>query len=96
VIGLLEQLSPYWNWRGYYYQDCLVANTPRYPREFHKPSCTLCEDISSIDVVANASSRLIMNQYLNQELPVIVSDGVLDWGVFTDADFSLKNIIKVM
>lgn len=56
----------------------------------------LCEDISAVDVVANVSSRFIMDHYLNQELPVIVSDGALNWAVFKNSDFGLEHILKVV
>ena len=35
------------------------------------------------------------NHYIDQNIPVIVSDGAIDWPVISDPDFNLDTISKV-
>ena len=56
----------------------------------------VCEDIGNIQVIKNVSSRYLVDQYLNQNVPVVVSDGTLDWPTFNDPNFNLKNIAHVI
>lgn len=55
-----------------------------------------CEDIGPIQTVTNISTRLLIDNYINQEIPVIVTDGALDWPVVNDPDFKLDTISKVI
>ncbi|XP_057364838.1 uncharacterized protein LOC130685542 [Daphnia carinata] len=91
-IGLI-QLTPYWDWSDYYYRDCLIENTFTIKDDSPSQSdCSACEDIGPIKTVSNISTRLLIDNYINQEVPVIVTDGALDWKVVNDPDFGLDTI----
>lgn len=55
-----------------------------------------CEDIGPIQTVSNISTRLLIDNYINQEVPVIVTDGALDWPVVNDPDFGIDIISEVI
>ncbi|KAI9562282.1 hypothetical protein GHT06_013247 [Daphnia sinensis] len=91
-IGLI-QLTPYWDWSDYYYRDCLVENTFTIKDDSpSQPECSACEDIGPIQTVSNISTRLLIENYINQEVPVIVTDGAVDWPVVNNPDFGLETI----
>nr|CAH0112960.1 unnamed protein product [Daphnia galeata] len=93
-IGLI-QLTPYWDWSDYYHRDCLVENSfSDTDDSFSKPDCSVCEDIGTIDAVTNISTKLLIDHYIDQNIPVIVSDGAIDWRIINDPDFNLDTISK--
>ncbi len=55
-----------------------------------------CEDIGTVDVITNVSTKLLIDHYIDQNIPVIVGDGAIDWPMVNDPDFSLDTIAKVI
>ncbi|XP_046441841.1 uncharacterized protein LOC124192526 [Daphnia pulex] len=93
-LGLIK-LTPYWDWSDYYHRDCLVENTfSSTDDSFIQPDCSACEDIGTVDVITNVSTKLLMDHYIDQNIPVIVGDGAIDWPIVNDPDLSLDTIAK--
>lgn len=54
-----------------------------------------CEDVATIQALKNVSLRNLVDNYVSQDLPVIVSDGALDWPLTNDGNFQIELISKV-
>ncbi|GLV36852.1 uncharacterized protein CBL_02313 [Carabus blaptoides fortunei] len=89
---LMIKLLPYWNWEKLANEKCLI---PNYMYTAPKPTldCTLCEAITTISIENNVDPYELSELYIDVNVPVIISDGLLNWPYFHDQSFNLTEIL---
>ncbi|KAL5287891.1 hypothetical protein ACFFRR_008624 [Megaselia abdita] len=72
----LIQLLPYWDWTPLYNKRCLIESGSKLVDSgfFYKEDCSVCGNDDKIDFLSNTSFSYIEENYLEQGLPVIVTD----------------------
>lgn len=89
---LMIKLLPYWNWEKLSNEKCLI---PNYMYTMPKPTldCTLCEATTSISIENNVDPYELSEFYIDVNVPVVISDGLLNWPHFHDQSFNLTEVI---
>uniref|UniRef100_T1J6H9 Septin-type G domain-containing protein n=1 Tax=Strigamia maritima TaxID=126957 RepID=T1J6H9_STRMM len=90
----LVKILPYWDWTKLYYKDCLITN-PYY--EKHKlllEDCQSCESVESLDHLTNVSQWEISEDYLKNDIPLIILDATESWPIMKH-QFSIENITQI-
>ena len=55
----------------------------------------MCESLERLDRLANASSLVVSEDYLKNDIPFIVTDAMADWPVMNTDDFWFDNVTEV-
>lgn len=55
----------------------------------------VCESLEKLDRLANASSKVVAEDYLKNDIPFIVTDAMDDWPVMNTNEFWFDNITEV-
>ncbi|PVD26356.1 hypothetical protein C0Q70_14028 [Pomacea canaliculata] len=88
------KIQPFWDWTRFYHSNCLVAN-PMYrkPDKLTMDDCQICEGIQDILRMSHVNPANIIDKYFKRDIPVIVEDGLRDWGHL--ADKSVQDIAEM-
>ncbi|BES89959.1 Hypothetical protein NTJ_02766 [Nesidiocoris tenuis] len=90
-IALIKALS-LWDWRHLFYESCLVENPFFGDHAITKDDCMTCETVDSIHVLSNLDYEMLVENYLNRDIPLIVVDAMDQWPVMLTDEFYFDNI----
>ncbi|KAK3891775.1 hypothetical protein Pcinc_004354 [Petrolisthes cinctipes] len=91
----LVLLLPKWDWTRIYYSDCFISNPYFVSRTLIEDDCNVCESMEKLDRLANASSKVVAEEYLKNDVPFIVTDAMEDWPVMNTNEFWFDNITEM-
>ncbi|XP_072444125.1 uncharacterized protein [Chiloscyllium punctatum] len=81
--ALLIQLLPYWDWTLYSNTDCLIRNPYYFERGLESlqlTDCiTVCQQYPKVEFLHKVDPKVVLQNYLRQNLPVIITDGAEEW-----------------
>ena len=86
-------MLPYWDWTYIYEQDCLIDNPYYEDQGMSKESCKVCKNLTEVERLDRASQEEIAQEFLFDDIPVIVTDAMNDW--LTKDKFTIDGILKV-
>nr|XP_053634067.1 uncharacterized protein LOC128689707 [Cherax quadricarinatus] len=93
--SLSLQLLPRWDWTRIYYSDCFIINPYYVSRSLTEDDCNVCESLDKVDRLTNVSSQVVSEDYLKNDIPFIVTDGMDDWPVMNTEQFWFDNITEM-
>ncbi|XP_073993860.1 uncharacterized protein [Rhodnius prolixus] len=93
-IALIEVMS-LWDWRYLFYETCLIENPLYGEYTLTKNDCVTCESLDTINILNSVTYDLILDNYLNRDIPVIVTDAMDHWPVMLSDDFYFDNITQL-
>ncbi|XP_072103814.1 uncharacterized protein [Mobula birostris] len=80
---LLIQLLPYWDWTLYSNTDCLIRNPYYFARGLESLQLTdcinVCQKYPTVESLQKVDSKVVLQKYLRQNLPLVVTDGAEEW-----------------
>ncbi|XP_078277591.1 uncharacterized protein LOC144605855 isoform X2 [Rhinoraja longicauda] len=86
--ALLIQLLPYWDWTLYSNTDCLVRNPYYFVRGIESLQLTdcinVCQKYPTVESVQNVDPKVVLQKYLRQNLPLVITDGAEEWVALRD------------
>ncbi|CAG2169295.1 unnamed protein product [Oppiella nova] len=96
---LLFKVEPYWDWTKWYHSSCLMNNPFYETKRLRERDCYLCEDIFRIERNSDLKSGIIGENYIKNEIPVIVGSDVMEselikWPIARH-HFGLKDIEEI-
>ncbi|XP_020370161.1 uncharacterized protein LOC109914956 [Rhincodon typus] len=81
--ALLIQLLPYWDWTLYSNTDCLIRNPYYFEsglESLQLSDCiTVCQRYPKVEFLRKVDPKVVLQNYLRQNLPVIITDGAEEW-----------------
>lgn len=63
--------------------------------QYYTSDVQVCESLEKLDRLANASSKVVAEEYLKNDVPFIVTDAMDDWPVMNTNEFWFDNITEV-
>ncbi|XP_064620957.1 uncharacterized protein LOC135483839 [Lineus longissimus] len=78
-IAMVKLVLPYWDWQYLYDRQCAMENPYFEGDRIYKEDCEICDDLKGIPRETNISHVDLMEQYMNRDLPVIITDAIDDW-----------------
>lgn len=85
---LFISLIPYWNWTPMFDKRCLFENPSYKGFDLTEADCELCEGLGNLKRVNNTNMIEISQRFLKRDIPVIVEDGLRDWGSLSNMNIS--------
>ncbi|XP_014247166.1 uncharacterized protein LOC106665339 isoform X2 [Cimex lectularius] len=92
-IALIKVLS-LWDWRYLFYESCLLENPLYGEYTLTKDDCITCEALDSITVINRINYELLLDNYFNRDIPVIITDAMDKWPVMITDEFYFDNITQ--
>uniref|UniRef100_UPI00398F88DF uncharacterized protein isoform X1 n=1 Tax=Pristiophorus japonicus TaxID=55135 RepID=UPI00398F88DF len=81
--ALLIQLLPYWDWTLYSNTDCLIGNPYYFEKGLESLQLTdcinVCRRYPTVESLHRADPKVVLQNYLRQNLPLIITDGAEEW-----------------
>ncbi|CAL4113947.1 unnamed protein product, partial [Meganyctiphanes norvegica] len=88
-------ILPYWDWTSLYYADCFITNPYYVTKALMEDDCNVCESLVDIEQLSNTSQRVVSDDYLQNDMPFIVTDAMDDWPIMNTNDFWFDNITEM-
>ncbi|XP_067862035.1 uncharacterized protein [Heptranchias perlo] len=86
--ALLIQMLPYWDWTLYSNSDCLIGNPYYFERGLESLQLTdcinVCRRYPTVESLHRADPKIVLQNYLRQNLPLIITDGTEQWVAQTE------------
>ena len=93
ILLLFAKVLPYWDWTYIYEQDCLIENPYYVDLTMTKEDCKVCKKLKKVEVFGNISQEEIAQDFLFQDIPVVVDDAIDSWAA--KEKFNVAGILKV-
>ncbi|KAG8222106.1 hypothetical protein J437_LFUL000870 [Ladona fulva] len=92
---LMIKIIPFWDWTPLFYQSCLVSNPFYGEFSLTEEDCVSCETLEGIDRLADVNYEHLLENYLQRDAPLIVSDAMESWPLMHTDDFWFENITQL-
>ncbi|XP_075218014.1 uncharacterized protein LOC142322828 [Lycorma delicatula] len=92
---IMIKALPFWDWRSLFYESCLMTNPFYNEYILTEDDCVSCEALEHVDRVNKVSYDYILDNYLNRDAPLIVTDAMEAWPVMNTDDFYFDNITQL-
>lgn len=89
----LIKILPFWDWTYLYRSTCFLSNPYYVVPGLQESDCQVCEDLFEIDVMNFTTSEIVMEKYLKNDIPLIVSNATEGWPI-NENNFDVNNITK--
>lgn len=90
----LIKILPFWDWTYLYRSTCFLSNPYYVVPGLQESDCQVCEDLFEIDVMNFTTSEIVMEKYLKNDIPLIVSNATEGWPI-NENNFDVNNITKM-
>ncbi|KAL1129794.1 hypothetical protein AAG570_012738 [Ranatra chinensis] len=89
------KILPLWDWRHLFYETCLIGNPFYGEYTLTEDDCVSCESLESIDIANKVSYDFLLDNYLNRDAPIIITDAMDNWPAMNSDDFLFNNISQI-
>ncbi|XP_076043449.1 uncharacterized protein LOC143026618 [Oratosquilla oratoria] len=91
----LMLVLPKWDWTKIYYSDCFLSNPYYVSQSLMEDDCNVCESMERLDHLVNVSAVVVSEEYLKNDVPFVVVDGMDNWEVMNTDQFWFDNVTEL-